>query len=192
MNENNQTLLRQSANRLIQSIGPNQERIGSIIPVIDALIQQVQTSLLPSDVYGQYGIPAELGEGVNDEKKRIAMRMNGFDPKDNRVWSEIANRFGANVKQGELTNIAQVIAAHAGIKLDRDAKRRKGVLLKWFDENWEKITPFLDYVILASSDEEENHQQQPQAPRPNMGMMGEENIIPMTKLPPPPPPPIPK
>ena len=155
MNENNQNLLRQSANRLIQIIGPGQDRIASAIPVIDTLIQQVQQSLIQGNNFGQYGSGQEFAEGVNDEKKRIAMRMNGFDAKDNRVWAEIARRFGPTVKQGELTNIAQVIANHAGIKLDRDAKRRKCVLLKWFDENWEKIQPFLDYVILASDDEDE-------------------------------------
>ena len=189
MNENNQNLLRQSANRLIQVIGPSQERISSAIPVIDTLIQQVQSSLIPGSGFGQYGIGQELGEGVNDEKKRIAMRMSGFDAKDNRVWAEIARRFGANVKQGELTNIAQVIANHAGIKLDRDAKRRKCVLLKWFDENWEKITPFLDYVILASSDEETPQQsqqqmeQQPQQIQQQMQQQQAPAPVPIQQLP---------
>lgn len=160
MNEKNQNLLRLSANKLIQAIGQDQMRVGSIIPIIDALIQQVQSSLLPNDVYSTYGISGDPNELVNDEKKRIALRMNGFDAKDNRVWAEIAKRFGVNVKQGELTNIAQVIAKHAGIKLDRDAKRRKCVLLKWFDENWDKIYPFLDYVVLASSSDDETQTNQ--------------------------------
>lgn len=166
MNEKNQNLLRLSANKLIQSIGQDPARIGSIIPLIDSLIIQVQSSLLPNEVYSTYGIQGESAEITNDEKRRIAMRMNGFDVKDNRVWAEIAKRFGVNVKQGELTNIAQVIAKHAGIKLDRDAKRRKCVLLKWFDENWEKIYPFLDYVVLASSSEDETGQPQPQISTP--------------------------
>ena len=168
MNEKNQNLLRLSANKLIQSIGQDPTRVTSIIPVIDALIIQVQSSLLPNEVYNTYGIQGDPNEMINDEKKRIALRMNGFDAKDNRVWAEIAKRFGVNVKQGELTNIAQVIAKHAGIKLDRDAKRRKCVLLKWFDENWEKIYPFLDYVVLASSSDEEPNQVQTQIPEPQI------------------------
>ena len=97
---------------------------------------------------------------LNSEKRRIAMRMNGFDSKDNPVWNEISRRFGSNIKQGELTNIAKVIAESAQIKLDRDAKRRKSVLLKWFDENWAEIQPFLDYVRIddISSEEERNEE----------------------------------
>jgi hypothetical protein len=37
------------------------------------------------------------------------------------------------------------------VHLDRDAKRRKSVLLKWFEENWNAIYPFLDYVVLEET-----------------------------------------
>jgi hypothetical protein len=88
----------------------------------------------------------------NKEKERIADRLNGFNVKDNSVWRAITKRFGANLKQQELLSIAKVLASHANVKLDRDAKRRKSVLVKWFDEHWEELTPFLDYVVL-----EDNH-----------------------------------
>lgn len=84
----------------------------------------------------------------NQEKKRIANRLNGFNAKDNHVWREITQRFGVNIKQPELLSIAQVVATNANIKLDRDAKRRKTVLIKWFEENWSAISPFLAYVVL--------------------------------------------
>ena len=88
------------------------------------------------------------------EKERIAERLAGFNPKDNSVWHEITQRFGASIKQPELLSIANVLAQNANIKLDRDAKRRKSVLIKWFEENWASIRPFLDYVVL-----EDSHQQ---------------------------------
>lgn len=88
---------------------------------------------------------------TNKEKQRINSRLNGFNPKDNTVWREITSRFGANIKQPELLSIAQVLASSASIKLDRDAKRRKSVLIKWFEENWAQIQPFLDYVVLEDS-----------------------------------------
>lgn len=87
----------------------------------------------------------------NKEKERIANRLMGFNPKDNSVWREISTRFGANIKQPELLSIAQVLASSANIKLDRDAKRRKSVLIKWFEENWGQIQPYLDYVVLEDS-----------------------------------------
>jgi hypothetical protein len=85
---------------------------------------------------------------TNPEKWRIANRLKGFNPKDAGVWREISRRFGTNVKQPELVSIATVLAQNANIKLDRDAKRRKAVLIKWFEENWTAIAPFLDYVVL--------------------------------------------
>lgn len=85
------------------------------------------------------------------EKERIAERLAGFNPKDNSVWHEITQRFGASIKQPELLSIANVLAQNANIKLDRDAKRRKSVLIKWFEENWSSIRPFLDYVVLEDS-----------------------------------------
>ena len=93
-------------------------------------------------------------ETTTKEKERIASRLSGFNPKDNMVWHEITQRFGASIKQPELLSIATVLAQNANIKLDRDAKRRKSVLIKWFEENWNTIHPFLDYVVL-----EDNHAQ---------------------------------
>ncbi|OHT05398.1 hypothetical protein TRFO_06001 [Tritrichomonas foetus] len=87
----------------------------------------------------------------NKEKERINSRLNGFNPKDNPAWREITQRFGNNIKQPELLSIATVLANNASLKLDRDAKRRKSVLIKWFEENWSAIQPFLDYVVLEDA-----------------------------------------
>jgi hypothetical protein len=88
---------------------------------------------------------------VSKEKERISSRMAGFNPKDNDVWRKITERFGPNIKQPELLSIAQVLSSSCNVKLDRDAKRRKSVLIKWFEENWGTISPFLDYVVLEDS-----------------------------------------
>jgi len=160
MNENNQSRLRESANRLIQAVGNDEKVVFSIIPLIESLIKGVQkyqvsiknqneTKSAESAVFPSI-------EYMNTEKRRIAIRMGSFDSKDNRVWQEISRRFGANIKQAELTNIAQVIADSAQIKLDRDAKRRKSVLLKWFDEHWNEIHPFLDFVVIGDDESDKN------------------------------------
>lgn len=106
----------------------------------DANIQQIISSI---------STPVQA-EG-NKEKERITNRLNGFNPKDNSAWREITNRFGNNIKQPELLSIATVLASNANIKLDRDAKRRKCVLIKWFEENWKAILPYLDYVVLEDA-----------------------------------------
>lgn len=89
-----------------------------------------------------------MGDKNGGEKIRIQDRLQGFVPKLSRPWIEIQNRFGDNITHGELLSIAEVLAASARIFLDRDAKRRKSVLIKWFHENWLKIYPFLNYIIL--------------------------------------------
>jgi hypothetical protein len=97
-----------------------------------------------------------FGGGLNGadktpEKSRIATRLDGFNPKDNDVWRAITGKFGATLKQPELLSIARILSANANIKLDRDAKRRKSVLVKWFEENWSSISPFLEYVVLEDT-----------------------------------------
>ena len=107
----------------------------------------------------QSGTPLELSKVLpsgtpteqNKEKERIAGRLNGFNPKDNEAWREIAKRFGSNIKQPELLSIAQVLANQANVKLDRDAKRRKSVLIKWFHENWPALQQYMEYVFLEDA-----------------------------------------
>lgn len=96
------------------------------------------------------------GDKNGGEKLRIFSRLKGFKPKDSLVWTEITRRFGAEIKHGELLSIAEVVAANAGIQLDRDAKRRKSVLIKWFEENWFQILPYLNYVILEDKKNQNN------------------------------------
>ncbi|OHS98901.1 hypothetical protein TRFO_34769 [Tritrichomonas foetus] len=98
-----------------------------------------------------------IGDKNGGEKLRVFSRLRGFKAKDSRVWSEITRRFGSELKHGELLSIAEVVAANAGVQLDRDAKRRKSVLIKWFEENWIRISPFLNYVIL---EDKKNQMQQ--------------------------------
>lgn len=83
-----------------------------------------------------------------EEKQRIQERLKNFNTKDNMVMKQLTQQFGPNIKQPELRSIADVVSQNANIKLDRDAKRRKTVLIKWFDENWDKIKTILPYVIL--------------------------------------------
>jgi hypothetical protein len=89
-----------------------------------------------------------MGTPLNKEKVRILGRLKDFNAKDCGVWREITRRFGRNIKQPGLLSIAAVLAGHANIKLDRDARRRKTVLVKWFEENWSALQPYLDYVVL--------------------------------------------
>ena len=148
----NQTRLRTAANELLKSIGNSELTVSIVKPHIESLISQVQNYI--KDHANGYEVCKDCEESrmqpqrILDERQRIALRMKGFNQKENSTWFELTRRFGSNVKRSELTSIAQVLADATNIILDRDAKRRKSVLLKWFDEHWLKLRPLLDYIVL--------------------------------------------
>ena len=125
----------------------------NIQPLIPGQIAQTEQEI-KTEIQNQGDLTAQaqgLSEMATREKNRIAQRLQGFNPKDNQAWYQITQKFGTNIKQPELLSIAQVCSSSAGIKLDRDAKRRKSVLIKWFEENWAHIQPFLNYVVLEDT-----------------------------------------
>ena len=77
--------------------------------------------------------------------------MNGFSLKDSIAWQEICKRYGPNLNQSELLSMAEIIGQEAGIKVDREAKRRKEVLIKWYEENLEVVLKMLPYFKLVDS-----------------------------------------
>ena len=86
------------------------------------------------------------------EKKKISYRLNGFHQHQSPVWKAICQKFGEKIKQQQLYEIAVIIASHQNLILDRDAKRRKGVLIKWFDENSKSVLECLPYIDFMDQD----------------------------------------
>lgn len=82
------------------------------------------------------------------EKVRVERRLNGFNYKQSEAWKLICAYISPNLGQKELLGIAQVISRHTKLKLDRQAKRSKEVLIKWFQENLEIIRPYLIRITL--------------------------------------------
>ena len=168
MEDKNRERLRAVSTRLIQAVGKDERKALSILPYVETVSTSLYQQQLQFQQQQQMMQPTfqMLGgrQQPQDEKVRIAMRLAGFNPKDNPVTQEITRRFGSTIKHGELVGIAQAIADKAQIKLDRDAKRRKNVLLKWFSENWDVISPFLDYIVLEDNNEEEEEDEKEQPP----------------------------
>lgn len=78
-------------------------------------------------------------------------RLANFD------WNRCAARyflsglFGERIDGANLLSLAQVISEELRIYLDREATRRKTVLYKWFDENLDRIQPFvLSSVVIET------------------------------------------
>ena len=93
------------------------------------------------------------------EKERIRHKLTGFDPNLSPAWIAIRTQFGPDVKQISLCEIAKYLAKKRQILLDRDSKRRKSILLKWFHDHWNVIEPCMsmfklngDTVIITDPD----------------------------------------
>ena len=85
---------------------------------------------------------------VEKERERVKKRVDGFEWRDSEVWITLTAKFGPRLNHEELTSIAELIAGHADLKIDRDAKRRKVVLLKWFEEHWSIVRSLLPVIVL--------------------------------------------
>jgi hypothetical protein len=86
------------------------------------------------------------------ERKRVQSRLGGFDSSKSVAWQEFCTRFGKSLNHTELLSVAEVIASQIGVRVDREAKRRKEVLIKWFDENYLAIAPILPRLKLENAD----------------------------------------
>lgn len=102
------------------------------------LIPSLPTPINPIPI-----IPQMRTMAPSSEVERVESRLSGFNYKLSAAWSKISELFTSEVKQVDLRRIAEHISNKLGICLDRDAKRRKSVLLKWFDENWAQIKDIL-------------------------------------------------
>lgn len=85
---------------------------------------------------------------VMREKSRLSNRMMGFNVLESEAWMGLCRRYGPEVTHEELISVAELVAQRTGVPLDRDAKRRKSVLIKWFAENWSMAKGLLDLIVL--------------------------------------------
>jgi hypothetical protein len=85
------------------------------------------------------------------QRRKLEIRMKDFNYKESAAWHQITSRFGSGLTQSELTCVAEVIANNLNLVVDREAKRRKMVLIRWFEENLTVIAPFLEKIRLLDS-----------------------------------------
>jgi hypothetical protein len=80
------------------------------------------------------------------ERQRVETILEGFDPKTSAAAMALASRFGARMTLPRLRKEAESLAKHfkgSLTPLERVHRRRKSVLLKWFDVNWPVIAPWM-------------------------------------------------
>jgi hypothetical protein len=89
---------------------------------------------------------------TRNERTKIDERIRTFDYTRSPAWRELSLRGWDQLSQSELLSVAQVLEKKLAIPLDREAKRRKNLLVKWFEENLADLRPVLDNIELVSDD----------------------------------------
>lgn len=84
------------------------------------------------------------------ERYRVIRRLGKFDYKKCSTYKKLMEIFGAKRSKQELLSLAICLCVKIpSLKLDREAKRRKSVLIKWFHDNFDIIEPQLKYYYFA-------------------------------------------
>lgn len=84
------------------------------------------------------------------EWKFINEKRQNWDASSSGAWKKLTSRFGPKISQEELLSLAQVVSVQLDIELTREYKRRKEILIKWFDENLDVIWPFIEKNVVVS------------------------------------------
>jgi hypothetical protein len=91
-------------------------------------------------------------EDISKEVKRIQKRIRGFNWRKSPAWRRLGVSYGPKLNHSELVSIADLVATKLTIKPDRDARRRKIVMIKWFEEHWAAIEPLISYIVLEDGE----------------------------------------
>jgi len=66
-----------------------------------------------------------------------------------QVWITLQSYFSSGVRLAELRSIAKFLQFYLNLPIiSRNASRSFNLLIKWFENNWKKILPFLPYISL--------------------------------------------
>ncbi|KAK8895033.1 hypothetical protein M9Y10_023475 [Tritrichomonas musculus] len=84
------------------------------------------------------------------EQKFVQEKLNDFEPTSCKAWTKLTSRFGPKISQEELLSLAEVVSHQLEIELYREYKRRKNMLIKWFDENLDLVWPYIEKHIIIT------------------------------------------
>ena len=81
------------------------------------------------------------------ESDFVKEKLKDFEPKASRAWISLTSRYGPKINQNQLLSLAEVVSYQLNLGLFREYKRRKEMLIKWFDENYDAVWPFIENHI---------------------------------------------
>ena len=91
---------------------------------------------------------SKMPRGQGTETKRVSAKLQGFDIGNCEAWGAIQTQFSSGITHNELKSVATILCLQTGLQLSRLAQRDNRVLIQWFSDNWEVISPFLSTIHL--------------------------------------------
>ena len=85
------------------------------------------------------------------ERRRLVDHMSGFVMNESEAWRFQSARWGP-ISKCQLIALGQVVADVLQLDLVREYKRRKSTMVKWFDEYWDVIRPFIEKRVQIFTD----------------------------------------
>ena len=105
------------------------------VPSIDKDTRKMRNSTVPN-------------RSLMSEKQIADFRQGRFVPDGSRGKSLLENLYDGELTRRSLYSFTTLLAALAGIKLPRDFTRRKDLLIKWLDDNYDKVQPYAQFFKL--------------------------------------------
>jgi hypothetical protein len=93
--------------------------------------------------------PSVTNRASMTERNIAEFQLDAFQPESSRA----AQRLRVFYPHGDLTrralcSFATVLAVLAGVTLPRDLTRRRNLLMKWFDDHFDALEPYLQFFEL--------------------------------------------
>jgi hypothetical protein len=85
---------------------------------------------------------------LHQERETIDGRIRNFVYSDCAPFLFFKEKGWSQLTFPELVAVSKVIGHEANLAIDREAKRRKPVLFKWLDDNWEQMKEYAEKIEL--------------------------------------------
>ena len=99
------------------------------------------------------GTEIAVSRQTQSERIKITEKTKDFIWKGTPAAEYVQAKGWNNLQKVELGGIIEIIVKGMSqsrpIKIDREVRRRKSVMLAWFDRNFEEIRPYLDQIRLV-------------------------------------------
>jgi hypothetical protein len=88
-----------------------------------------------------------------DQRERdwLMQQRHLFDAEHCEAWRDLRQMIAPKISFEELRSLAIICHENLDIELSRDVKRRKEMLIKWFDDHWVVVKSFLQTRVSIRS-----------------------------------------